>query len=471
MYKTPVNNRRGTAEPEYNDVFPLLPVNEISICLQGCDFAAPQELLMRPTPQYIQSLFEQILDSFLGVSTNNLGPALTASAEAAGVSLEEMHIEEHHLMMFALQRKIHRFLVDCGIDDFSTLDRVKPDPQRIQRILSGVVNFARFREEHMNDCDELVQKSEQDAEAYHMLSNRLDTLKARIEEQERSQSPETGAEHEKRVRSIEAHNSALEYQLRQLKKMQEQITLEHGTYKSEKSRLIAKLQDQSFLILEARQANDRVRPYIVESPAMLHKVNQDMNMSLATKRAVLDAIERRARQMDTTVDNLRLIDNEMRKCRKMLDEVDDELSRQDDETRKLTRLQEQHDARVLEQNKLEHRAEQFTRQIGLAEEREERVRAQAAQRRSSAETSMATLRDKFATLQAERRVQEPPMEENRVFITEKELDMVQMLQDLDVEKRSVSEELKHLKAHIGSYMDEIDRKVGNKNNEGTVPLI
>ena len=49
--------------------------------------------------------------------------------------------------------------------------------------------------------------------------------------------------------------------------------------------------------------------------------------------------------------------------------------------------------------------------------------------------------------------------------------MVQMLQDLDVEKRSVSEELKHLKAHIGSYMDEIDRKVGNKNNEGTVPLI
>ncbi|KAF5102258.1 hypothetical protein D0Z00_000441 [Geotrichum galactomycetum] len=423
---------------------------------------------MRPTPQYIESLFEQILDSFLGVSTNNLGPALTASAEAVGVSQEEMHIEEHHLIMFALQRKIHRFLLDCGIDDYSTLDRVKPDPQRIQRIMSGVVNFARFREEHMNDCDELVQKSEQNADAYQMLLNRQDTLKARIQEQERAQPAETGAEREKRLRSIETHNSTLESQLRQLKKMQEQITLEHGTYKSEKARLIAKLQDQSFLIVEARQASDLVRPYIVESPAMLHKVNHDMNMSLATKRAALEAIERRARQMDTTVDNLRQIENEIRKCRKMLDEVDDELTRQDDENRKLTRLQEQRDARGLDQNKLEHRAEQFTRQIALAEEREERVRAQAAQRRSSAEASMATLHDKFATLQAERRAQEPSMEENRAFIAEKELDMVELLQDLDVDKRSVSAEMKHLKAHVENYLDEIYRRVRNKDSEATV---
>ena len=54
------------------DLFPLLDFKEISICLQSCDFIANEELVSRPTSQYIKTLLEQLLDSFMGLSADNI---------------------------------------------------------------------------------------------------------------------------------------------------------------------------------------------------------------------------------------------------------------------------------------------------------------------------------------------------------------------------------------------------------------
>lgn len=47
-----------------------------------------------------------------------------------------------------------------GIDDFSLKDVLKPEPSRIRIIFSGVINFAKFREEQLIFFDEFSSKAE-----------------------------------------------------------------------------------------------------------------------------------------------------------------------------------------------------------------------------------------------------------------------------------------------------------------------
>jgi len=46
-----------------------------------------------------------------------------------------------------------------GVDDFSLRDIVKPETAHVRRILSAVINFAKFREERMSVLDQCTQKS------------------------------------------------------------------------------------------------------------------------------------------------------------------------------------------------------------------------------------------------------------------------------------------------------------------------
>jgi kinetochore protein Nuf2 len=40
-------------------------------------------------------------------------------------------------------------LKQIGMDDFSLVDLIKPDPKRLRVILSSIINFAKFREDRL----------------------------------------------------------------------------------------------------------------------------------------------------------------------------------------------------------------------------------------------------------------------------------------------------------------------------------
>ena len=47
-----------------------------------------------------------------------------------------------------------------GVPDFCMRDVFKPEAQRLQRMLSAVINFAKFREEKVANYDELIDASD-----------------------------------------------------------------------------------------------------------------------------------------------------------------------------------------------------------------------------------------------------------------------------------------------------------------------
>jgi kinetochore protein Nuf2 len=46
-----------------------------------------------------------------------------------------------------------------AISDFSIRDLIKPDAQRVKRILSAIINFAKFREEQLPVFDKHTERS------------------------------------------------------------------------------------------------------------------------------------------------------------------------------------------------------------------------------------------------------------------------------------------------------------------------
>ena len=52
-----------------------------------------------------------------------------------------------------------------GITDFSIRDLIKPDAGRVKKILSAIINFAKFREEQLPVFDKHIERS--------VCSNRL----------------------------------------------------------------------------------------------------------------------------------------------------------------------------------------------------------------------------------------------------------------------------------------------------------
>jgi kinetochore protein Nuf2 len=65
-------------------------------------------------------------------------------------------------------------LMSCvGIDDFSLKDVLKPESSRIKMIFSGIINFAKFREQQLIFFEESSLHAEE-------LSNRRRLLESKI---------------------------------------------------------------------------------------------------------------------------------------------------------------------------------------------------------------------------------------------------------------------------------------------------
>ena len=54
-----------------------------------------------------------------------------------------------------------KLMDSVGINDFSLKDVLKPETSRIRMILSGIINFAKFREEQLVFFEEFSLKAEE----------------------------------------------------------------------------------------------------------------------------------------------------------------------------------------------------------------------------------------------------------------------------------------------------------------------
>ncbi|SCV04826.1 LAMI_0H19614g1_1 [Lachancea mirantina] len=276
------------------DVFPMLELEELVVCLQSCDFSmASENSILRPTSQYVTTLYKQIIDSFMGISPDDLSKF---DNEIEGFKLGVNNFDtrlKDTLSVLTLNKVCYKFFCDVGVSDFSLMDLFKPDPYRTRRLLSAVVNYARFREERMFDCDQFMSITEtllgeirQKFDDHNFLRRQVDRYRG-VE----------GMEGQDDVTTLEDENKNLETQLKNLTHVQEAFTIDYNTYKSNKQALLSELESLGYQLIELESQRDKLKRYTETDLPTLERSLTELRTVLQQQHQKLSELEWRQRKI------------------------------------------------------------------------------------------------------------------------------------------------------------------------------
>ena len=205
-------------------------------------------------------------------------------APSQALNFPELH--EDSIPELAYMRAADKMMKICGIMDFGLRDITNPNNKRLRRQLSGIINFAKFREERLQmygelnlNREELGEKLKQMQEDNNELNRELDQLKQQSEGEMEI------------ILAVEEECKEIETKIGALNKQQAAIRHESGELKKKANDLKDRNATISLAIQEGAAEEKKLTGQVVSSPERVRK-----EMSNATER--LDAERKESLELE-----------------------------------------------------------------------------------------------------------------------------------------------------------------------------
>ena len=91
-------------------------------------------------------------------------------------------LHENSIPELAFWRECSRLMHICGVNDFIMTDYTKPDPKRLRKQLSAIVNFAKFKEERLDMYHKITAPRDEFLERHAQLTVENQQLETQLEE-------------------------------------------------------------------------------------------------------------------------------------------------------------------------------------------------------------------------------------------------------------------------------------------------
>ncbi|KAK4946757.1 kinetochore-associated Ndc80 complex subunit nuf2 [Elasticomyces elasticus] len=438
--------------------FMRLPEDEIASCIREMKIPQmsirfEQSDLFKPNPQVIQMVFEHLGELVMNATREVIDPAMRAAAEDICAELPELVPTETRLLMgFFVQ--LRTMMEQCGINDFSLNDLVRPTHDRLVKILSYTINFLRFRETHTNVIDENLNKAESTQARIETLYTGNQDIEQKVEEMRKNRQAMEVAVKEKMRR-----NDELKARLLELRKGQERVAEQLERAKAEKTRAQALLEEKTERLVRARQESEKLRPYVLQSPAALQSTLTELLENLTREKAQIDALERRGRALQTSGDSFTVVQNDVQACVKILEEIAIELQKEDEEEARAAKNRDALAERGTNVREVEQNEKLLQRQLKKWEERTDELRRKHKERDEANKAKMDELRETQRQLREERAEKGREMERRRVRIEQTEKKMADLKDNIENEVHSAHEEYLKLESHIKLYITEMEQSI------------
>lgn len=395
-----------------------LPDKEIVGCISEIGIRFTIAELQKPNPTQVQQIFEWFAAALLNATRETVEPPMRAAAEdVCGEFHDIIPPDTRNLMGFYVS--LRKLLLHCGINDFSFNDLYKPSYERIVKLFSYLINFVRFRESQTGVIDEHINKADE-------TKSRIDTLY--IENQDHEDRLEdlkhARQTKEAQVREKTARNEELKKQLLELRRKQEKVAARLDEAKQKKTDLTSTLEQKTQEKVTLKQEGNKLRPYMLQSPSALQDNLTELREILNNDKSHIEALDRRARALQTSMDSFSVVSTDVASCIKILDEIATELSKEDEE---MARNAKQRDALTERGNnarEVERAENMLRRQLSKWTERTERLREQSNLKAQEAKEKMHELRALHKTLTEEHTEKSNEMEVRRVRIEQTEKKVV-----------------------------------------------
>ena len=380
--------------------------------------------LQKPDPKQIQRVFEWLAEVLMNATREVVAPAMRAAAEDVcsnsnanngNDALTERIFTSDTRDLMGLFVVLRRLLRECGISDFTFQDLFRPTRERLVKIFSYVINFVRFRESQTAVIDEHFNRAERTKLRVEQLFRDNAAAEARLAELQRNR---TSADAQLRER--ERRSAELKQRLLELQKGSERVQDRLDRVKNESARLRGTLQQKTETAISLRQEAAKLRPYTEQSPAALETALRDLNGSLAADKAQIEALDRRARALQTSADTFSVVSADVTSCTRLLGELQSDLAKEDEELAKATRHRDALSERSNNVRDVERQERLLQKQLGNINARTEKIRVSSEDKAEAARTKMDELKGVHRRLTDERSERMREMERRRVKIEQTE---------------------------------------------------
>ncbi|KAJ3357135.1 kinetochore-associated Ndc80 complex subunit nuf2 [Entophlyctis luteolus] len=402
--------------------FPILKPSDIVPCMADLHISVSAEDLERPTPAKMLSVFETCAEIFMGVSQESL-------PHFAALDIpEHPEIHQDDIALMGFYRLISKLIANIGIGDFSLRDLIKPEPARVRKILSGIINFAKFREERLSVFEQCTQKSAEFVEQKAFLIEKKQEVAERVNTMRLQR-----AEEEPAYQRVRERNLAFTAELRELKRIQTAMTSDIENLKKSKNETIEKL---------AR---------IVPNPEKLQKALTDMQSSIASEKTSLAAREKQYRDLLSKLDAM----TDIVACSKLMEECEFEMKKAAAASNKLATEQENSERKKQELQDANIKQQQFNRQLSNINEKHSRLKKQYSSKKEANDAKMRDLCSSYEATLKERDANNQKIEANNARILELDEKISAVRKKIDAENASFQESFSKLKTRGERYCAEL----------------
>ncbi|KAI9045261.1 kinetochore-associated Ndc80 complex subunit NUF2 [Aspergillus affinis] len=441
----------GRKKEDDNDALMRLPDKEIAGCINdiGIPFTAAD--LVKPNPQQIQQVFEWFAKIVMNITRDTVEPGMRVAAEDVGGDYPDIvPTETRNLMGFF--GSLRRLMMECGVHDFTFTDMTKPTHDRLVKIFSYLINFVRFREsqnavveEHLNKSDKIKTRIETLYEENQDMGRHLDEMRRNLKA------------NETQVKEKVRRNDELKARLLELRRNQERVADTLERVKTDKGKRQTSLEEKTEKVVRTRQEVEKLRPYVMESPGTLQATLTDLSENLLREKAQIDAMEKRARALQTSSDTFTVVSNDVQACIKLLEDISVELQKEEEEESRASRNKEAISDRGNNVREVEQTEKLLQRQLARWNERIEALRKNAQEKADAAQGRMEELRNVQKQLREERAEKQRDMERRRIKIEQIEKKMVDLKENIESEIQSAHDEYLKLESHIKLYITDMEK--------------
>ncbi|KAL1930816.1 hypothetical protein VTP01DRAFT_10978 [Rhizomucor pusillus] len=388
---------------------PTLSNAQLLLCLQEMQLTITENDLLHPTPERIQRLYENILELIV--------PWRVRSMLSTRIRLEQSydHPELYRDLtgIILLFKQIKQLLSEIRFRDITLRDLTDPAPHRLARILSALINYAKFREGSWETFEEYARKTDELAEqASDQYQVQEDLQRQILEHREKLRQEEPA------IRQAEADNSELERQLRDKRRVADSLQAQLNELKENRQGLKDTLQNTQYELMTISSDIQKYRTLVQFNPERAKENVATLRENVKQEKERLEAAERRILTLDFKFGRM------------------DEIHRDLDDILKL----------IFSINANMKRLEELTREHAVQKEDMEKLNM--AIRNISVREQQC--RQKLEGIEAKKNSQQKELEA-------RQKQMQKQIAEYDRQMQQVNEEVEKLRQEANAYLEPIDK--------------
>ncbi|CAO3688901.1 unnamed protein product [Umbelopsis vinacea] len=441
--------RNHSAESKVFYEVPTLSTPDLLRCLNEIQLPFTEEDLLKPTAPRTQYLFERSLDLLMGVRTVQIEEARDRILQ------NSEHPEVHHdlLGLLLLYDRMSKLMLEVGFADFSFKDMTKPTQDRIIKILSSLVNYAKFREQRLATFEQFsaagvlqdeIALKRANLEQIHMeASAKLSQLREKAEAEE----PETKAK--------KAENEEYGRKLRDQKKIADSIHTQYQELKAAQHHLRDEMQTKVYQIITLDREIERLRMRADQNPERVRSANEKLTASIEEESQAATENEATVRRLQAKMDTISALLEEVNACVRLLTDCEEGMKNYEALKRQNAINEEKVGKKEVDMQELRNREQYLTRMLNNLMQKMTKLEQQQEKKREIVEIEMDQAQQEYTQTSIEVSKMQQQMSEIQASAELLEQQINDIKTSLEVDVSDLQSEYDSLKAQFESYLSEM----------------